>query len=89
MAKRTANAEKDPKATIKVALAILCFVVAGLALAWNAGLFESNPTQQELVAREEAAMPPEQKEKRKMELKKSQEILEEMGKKPGSVTAGS
>lgn len=87
--KKNASAEKDPAAKTKITVASICFVVAALALAWNFGLFESNPTQQDLEKREEAAMTPEQVEKKKKDIKQAREFMEEQQRKPGGVPAGS
>ncbi|MGQ0627137.1 MAG: hypothetical protein ACT4PL_03445 [Phycisphaerales bacterium] len=78
----------DPNQKIKLAVALVCLVVAGIALAWNAGAFDFSPTPAEVAAQEEAVTPPEVKEQRKKEIEQVQEAQRQAERRPGTTKHG-
>lgn len=78
----------DPKQKIKIIVAGACFVLAGVLVAWNFGLFDFGPTPVQIAEQEEAAKPPEVKEQRRKEIEQVQEAQRQAERRPGTVKAG-
>ncbi len=76
----------DSKNTVKIGVAVVMLLLAGLVLAWNFGAFDPDPKKQAEQA--EAALPPEKKIERDRKVEEAKKIDDEYKKKPGATKVG-